>query len=189
MSMLSHTDLRKGVKVEIDGEPYQIISSDFVKPGKGSAFTRVKVRNYLTGNTIERTYKASDKVARADVEERSCQYLYNDGNSYHFMDNSSYDQFEIQKDALGDAANWMEENMECRVLVWKGAPITCDPPNFVELEITECEPGVKGDTAQGGNKPATLSTGATVNVPLFINEGEWIRIVTRTGDYMERVRK
>ena len=189
MGMLSHTDLRKGVKVEIDDHPYIITHSDFVKPGKGQAFTRVKIRSFLNGNTIERTFKSNEKVKKADIEERPCQYLYSDAGFYHFMDTVSFDQIAIPIDNLGDARKWMEENMECRILSWNGKALSVDPPNFVELEITQCDPGVKGDTAQGGTKPATVSTGASVNAPLFVNEGEWIRIDTRTGDYMERVSK
>jgi elongation factor P len=187
--MLSHTELRKGAKIEINGEPGIIVSSDFVKPGKGQAFTRIRVRSFLTGNTLERTVKSNEKTPKADVDERTCQFLYRDGDDYHFMDSSSYDQITLNTAALGDSAKWMEENMEARVLMWKGRAISVELPNFVELEVTACEPGVKGDTAQGTTKPATLSTGAAVNVPLFVNEGEWIRIDTRTGEYMERVKR
>jgi len=189
MSMLSHTELRKGVKLEINGEPGVIISSDFVKPGKGQAFTRIKVRSFLTGNTLERTVKSNEKMPKADVEECNCQFLYQDGEGYHFMDMTTYDQVALSAAALGDAAKWMEENMEARVLMWKGRAISVEVPNFVELEIANCEPGVKGDTAQGTTKPATLSTGTAVNDPLFVNEGEWVRIDTRTGEYMERVKR
>ena len=189
MVMLSHTDLRKGVKVLIDDNPYQIIGSDFVKPGKGQAFTRIRIRSYLTGNTIERTIKSNEKLPKADIEERDCQFLYSDGTDYHFMDSNSYEQIQMSAVAIGDSANWMEENMECKVLTFNGNAISAEPPNFVELEITECDPGVKGDTAQGGSKPAIVSTGASVNVPLFVNQGEWIKIDTRTGDYVERVKR
>ena len=189
MSMLSHTDLRKVVKVLIDGNPYQIVGSDFVKPGKGQAFTRIRIRSYITGNTIERTIKSNEKLPKADIEERDCQFLYSDGTDFHFMDTASYDQIQMSKVALGDAANWMEENMECKVLTFNGNPLSAEPPNFVELEITQCDPGVKGDTAQGGSKPAVVSTGASINVPLFVNQGEWIKIDTRTGDYVERVKR
>lgn len=189
MATLSHNQLRKGVKIEIDNQPYLIVDADFIKPGKGTAFTRVKVKNYLTGNTVERTYKASDKATAADVEARSCQYLYTDGDSFHFMDTGNYEQFGIRAEALGDTADWLVENLDVEVVVWKGSPINVEVPNFIEAEITECEPGVKGDTAQGGSKPATLSTGATVNVPLFIEENQWIRVDTRTGKYVERVKR
>ncbi len=189
MAMLGHTELRKGVKITIGDHPYQIIDADFVKPGKGQAFTRIRIRSYLTGNTIERTVKSNEKTHKADVEELSCQFLYSDGSYYHFMDTATYEQIQMTPEALGSSANWMAENMECRVLVFRGSPMSAEPPNFVELEITQCDPGVKGDTAQGGSKPATLSTGAVVNVPLFVNEGEWIKIDTRTGDYIERVKR
>jgi elongation factor P len=189
MAMLSHVDLRKGVKVEIDGQPYLIIDADFVKPGKGSAFTRVRIRNFLNGNTIERTFKSADKVHPADVEQKSCQYLYSDGDDFHFMDNTTYDQIMIPKENLGNSWQWMEENMETQVLFWKGRALSCDVPKSVVLQIAECEPGVKGNTAQGATKPATLSTGAVVNVPLFVNEGEFIRIDTSNGKYAERVNK
>lgn len=189
MATLSFNELRKGVKIEIDGQPGVIVDADLIKPGKGTAFTRVKFKNYLTGNTVERTYKANEKAQKADVENRTAQYLYNDGNDFHFMDTSNYEQFAISREVLGDTADWMEENMETQVVLWNNSPIGCDVPNFVELEITECQPGVKGDTAQGGSKPAILSTGATVQVPLFIEQGEWIRIDTRTGKYSERVKR
>ena len=189
MGMLSHTELRKGVKVDIDGHPYVIVDSDFVKPGKGQAFTRIRIRSFINGNTIERTIKSNEKLQKADIEELSCQFLYSDGSFYHFMDTTSYEQFQMSPDILGDSARWMQENMDCRILVWNGRALSAEPPNFVELEITQCDPGVKGDTAQGGSKPATLSTGAVVNVPLFVNEGEWIKIDTRTGDYIERVKR
>ena len=189
MAMLSHVELRKGVKIEIDDHPYQIIDHDFVKPGKGQAFTRIKIRSYFNGNTIDRTVKSNEKTVKADVEEKPCQFLYSDGEYWHFMDTVTYDQIQMTGEALGDATKYMQENMECRVLLWRGQPLSDEPPNFVELEITACDPGVKGDTAQGGTKPATLSTGAVVNVPLFVNEGEWIKIDTRTGDYIERVKR
>ncbi len=151
MATLSLNELRKGVKIEIDGQPGIIVDADLIKPGKGTAFTRVKFKSFLTGNTVERTYKASDKVQKADIDARTAQYLYNDGNDFHFMDTSNYEQFHISRKVLGDTADWMAENMETTVLLWKDQPITCDVPNFVELEITECQPGVKGDTAQGGS--------------------------------------
>ena len=186
--MLSHVDLRKGVKIMIDEQPYLIIGADFVKPGKGSAFTRCKIRSFLNGNTIERTFKAADKVPSADVEQKSCQFLYADGDDFHFMDSTSFEQIMIPRANLEDTWQWMAENMEALVLFWRGRAISCEVPNYVVLEITETEPGVKGDTAQGATKPATLSTGATVNVPLFVNEGESVRIDTRTGKYTERVK-
>lgn len=189
MATLSHTDLRKGVKIELDGQPYIIVDSDFVKPGKGQAFTRCRIRNYLNGNTIERTIKSNEKVAKADIEASSCQYLYSDGEFFHFMDGTTYDQFQFTEGNLGDSIKWLVENLEYNVLFWNGKPLSVEPPNHIEVEITQCDPGVAGNTAQGATKPATLSTGATVNVPLFVNEGDWIRVDTRTADYIERVKK
>ena len=189
MATLSHTDLRKGVKVEVDGQPYVIISSDFVKPGKGTAFTRMRIRNYLNGNTIERTVKANEKTVKADIEEKTCQYLYKDNEYFYFMDSETYDQFQFTPESMGDTALWLVDNESYQVLFWGGKAISADAPNKVDLEITQCDPGVKGDTAQGSSKPATLSTGAQVNVPLFVEEGDWVRVDTRTGDYLERVKK
>lgn len=189
MGMLSHTDLRKGVKIELDGQPYLIVGSDFVKPGKGQAFTRVRIRNYLNGNTIERTVKSNEKTPKADIEEKTCQYLYSDGEFFHFMDGVTYDQFQFTEDALGDTIKWLVENENYSILFWKGRALSAEAPNKVDLLIAQCDPGVRGDTAQGATKPATLSTGAIVNVPLFVDEGEWIRVDTRTGDYLERVKK
>lgn len=186
--MLSHTDLRKGVKIEIDGQPFLIIDSDFVKPGKGQAFTRVRIRNYLNGNTIERTIKSNEKTQKADIEGKTCQYLYSDGEFFHFMDGETYDQFQFTEEALGDTVKWLVENLNYDVLFWGGKPLSVDAPNHVELEITQCDPGVRGDTAQGATKPATLSTGAVVNVPLFVEEGDWIKVDTRSGSYIERVK-
>lgn len=189
MELLSHTDLRKGTKVIIDNQPWLIVDSDFVKPGKGSAFTRCRVKNFFSGSVIERTFKSHDKVERADVEGRYCQYLYGDGESYHFMDGTTYDQVAVPSDTVGDAAKWLVENMSCLVQFWGEKPITVEPPNSVELEIVECDPGVRGDTAQGGGKKAKLSTGAVVDVPLFVSQGEWVKVDTRSGEYIERVKR
>jgi len=189
MAVLQHNDLRKGVKIELDGQPFVIIDSDFVKPGKGQAFTRCRIRNYLNGNTIERTIKSNEKVAKADIESTTCQYLYSDGDFFHFMDGTTFDQFQFTPENVGDTVKWLSENLEYNVLFWNGRPLSVEAPNHVELEITQCDPGVAGNTAQGATKPATLSSGAVVNVPLFVNEGDWIRVDTRTGDYTERVKK
>ncbi len=189
MATLSHTDLRKGVKVEIDGQPYLIVSSDFVKPGKGQAFTRIRIRSYINGNTIERTIKSNEKTDAADIDSRTCQYLYSDGEFFHFMDGTTYEQFQFTEANLGDTVKWLVDNLEYDVLFWRGKALSVDAPNHVELEITQCDPGVRGDTAQGATKPATLSTGAIVNVPLFVDEGDWIKVDTRTSDYVERVKK
>jgi len=188
MGTLGINELRKNVKILIDDQPWQIIDSDFVKPGKGQAFTRCRIRNYLTGNTIERTFKNNEKIQTADVEDIGCQYLYSDGEDFHFMDNTSYDQFRMSAKQMGSTGNWMQENMDCRVLFWNSRPMSVALPNTVTLEITECEPGAKGDTAQGATKPATLVTGAIVNVPLFINQGDTIKIDTDTGKYLERAK-
>ena len=189
MATLSINELKKGTKIELDAQPYLIVDADFVKPGKGTAFTRVRIKNFLNGNTTERTFKAHEKIDAADIEARTCQYLYADGSNFNFMDSSNYEQFAISGETLGDTANWLVENLETTVMVWKGNPVNVEVPNFIEAEIVECEPGVKGDTAQGGTKPAILSTGATVYVPLFVLQGEWIKVDTRTGKYQERVKR
>lgn len=183
------SDIRKGLKVELDGQPYTVVDFQFVKPGKGQAFTRTRMKNLLTGNVIERSIRTGETLDEADVVDQTMQYMYNDADGFHFMNLESYDTIQISRDALGDAANWLVEQMEVQVLLYKGRPVTVDLPNFVELEITYCEPGIKGNTATGASKQATLSTGAMVGVPLFIEQGEWIRIDTRTGEYVERVKR
>ncbi len=182
--MFQTSDLRKGLKIEIDGEPFIVSEAQFVKPGKGNAFTRCKIKSMTSGRVLEKTWKSGESIHRADLEDRDMQYLYSDGGrNFTFMDMESYDQLEISAEQLGDAVKWMIENLDVQVLFHNGKPINVELPNFVDMEITHCEPGVKGDTAQGATKPATLSTGAIVYVPLFINEGETIRIDTRSGDY------
>lgn len=187
--MSSTTDIRKGLRIEIDGVPYHIIEHQFVKPGKGQAFTRVKVRNLMTGNVIERTYKSGESVELADVEDRKMTYSWAEGDALVFMDPTTGDQIHVQKDKIGDDVRWLAEGMELEVTLYNGNPIGVDLPPTVVLQITQSEPGIKGDTASGATKPATLSTGAVVNVPLFIKEGEWIKIDTETGNYLERVNK
>ena len=187
--MYQTSDIRKGLKVEIDGAPWNVVEFQFVKPGKGCAFTRTRLKNLITGSTLERTFKTGETLVPADVEEFSMQYLYDGGEGGHFMNMESFDQIEISYDVLGDAKKFLVEEMTCQVLFYKGLPVGVLLQNFVELEITYCEPGVKGNTAQGGSKPATLSTGATVNVPLFIENGTWIKVDTRTGAYAERVKR
>ncbi len=189
MELLSHTELRKGTKILVDGQPWLIIDADLVKPGKGSAFTRINIKNFFTGRVIERTFKSHDKVERADLEGRYCQYMYADSDHYHFMDGQTYDQVGVTKEACGDSANWLVEGMTCYIQFWDEKPIGVEPPNSVELEIIETDPGVRGDTAQGGSKKAKLTTGAVVNVPLFVLQGEWIKVDTRSGEYIERVKK
>ena len=187
--MYQVSDIRKGLKIEIDNQPYVVVDFQFVKPGKGQAFTRTRLRNLITGNQLERTFKIVESLAEADVTDVKMQYMYTDAEGFHFMNLETYDQIALQKDAVADNAQWLIPEMEVQVLFYNGRPINIDLPNFVELEITYCEPGAKGNTATGTNKQATLSTGATVGVPLFVNQGDWVKIDTRTGEYVERVKK
>jgi len=175
-----------GLKILVDGDPCVIVGTDFVKPGKGQAFTKVKYKSFKTERVNEKTIKASDSFEGADVLEKEMQYLYTDGRTWTFMDQDTYEQVEADSNAIGDSQKWMKEEDVCQVTLWEGNPIVVTPPNFVYLEITETDPGVKGDTSSGGNKPATTETGAVVRVPLFVQEGEKIKIDTRTGDYVSR---
>lgn len=184
--MVSAGDFRNGVTFEMDGNVVQIIEFQHVKPGKGAAFVRTKIRNVITGSVVERTFNPSDKYPTAFVERKDMQYLYNDGDLYYFMDNETYENIPINKSVLGDSFKFVKENTDVKILSYKGNVFGVEPPNFVELEISETEPGVRGDTATNVTKPATLETGAEIRVPLFINQGDKIRIDTRTGDYMER---
>ncbi|MFT5431029.1 MAG: elongation factor P [Myxococcota bacterium] len=186
--MYSTSDMRKNLKIELDGEPFVVTDFQFVKPGKGNAFTRVKIKSLISGRVLEKTWKSGEQIGKPDLEERDMQYLYNDGSQYTFMDTENYEQVEIAADFLSNTSGFLIDNLEVTVLFHEGKPINIELPNFVDLEITHCEPGVKGDTANGANKPATLSTGAKVNVPLFINEGETIRLDTRTGEYSGRAK-
>lgn len=188
MASYSTNEFRSGLKLLIDGDPCVIVENEFVKPGKGQAFNRVKIRNLKTGRVVDRTYKSGESVEAADVVDYEMQYLYNDGDQWHFMDPSSYEQYAADAAAVADAQQWLSEEDLCNVTLWNGSPLLVEPPNHVELEIVETDPGLKGDTAQGGVKPARLSTGATVRVPLFVEEGEVIRINTRTGEYVSRVK-
>ena len=181
------SQFRNGLKIELDGEPYVMTYFQHVKPGKGGAFVRTKVKHLISGRVLDRTFRSGEKVDEADVEEKTMQYLYREGDSLVFMDTSTYDQVNIPVETLGDSLQWLQENLEVGVLFWKGRASTVDLPAFIEAVITECEPGLKGDTASGATKPATLETGATVQVPLFIKEGEKIRVDTRSGSYVERV--
>ena len=184
--MVTAGDFRNGVTFEMEGNVYSIIEFQHVKPGKGAAFVRTKIRNVISGAVTERTFNPNDKYPTAFIERKDMQYLYNDGDLYYFMDTESYEQIPINGSVLTDNFKFVKENMECKVLSYKGSVFGVEPPNFVELEVTKTEPGVKGDTATNTLKPATVETGAEVRVPLFINEGEMIRIDTRTGEYMER---
>lgn len=187
--MIDVNDLRPGVTFELDGEVWIVISFLHVKPGKGSAFVRTKIRNIETGNVIERTFRAGEKVKEAYVERKEFQYMYNDGTTYYFMDNKSYEQIELPEEFIGDEKYYLKEGMNIQVLYYKDRAIGVELPNYVDLEVVETEPGFKGDTAQGGSKPAILETGLKIQVPLFIEKGEIIRVDTRTGEYLERVGK
>ena len=187
--MYQSSEFRKGIRVDIDGKPHIMLEAQFVKPGKGQAFNRCKLRNLLTGSVLERTFKISESLKKADVTDETMQFLYQQGEDWVFMNTKTYDQLEMTEDQLGDAKNYLIENMEVQVQLWEGKPISVEVPNFVELEITQCDPGVRGDTVSGATKPATLQTGFVVNVPLFVEQGETIRIDTRTGLYMDRVKK
>ena len=184
--MVTAGDFRNGVTFDMDGSVMQIIEFQHVKPGKGAAFVRTKLRNLISGAVVERTFNPTDKYPLAHVERKDMQYLYTDGELYYFMDMESYEQLPIDSNKLGDAFKFVKEEMMCKVVSYKGNVISVDPPMFVELEVTETEPGFKGDTAQGATKPATLETGAQIKVPLFINIGDVLKIDTRTGEYLER---
>jgi elongation factor P len=183
------SDIRKNLKIMIDGQPYIVVEFQFVKPGKGQAFTRVKLRNMMSGSVLERTFKSGEKLEPADVEVRTMQYIYPDGENFVFMDADSGEQLIVPGERMESEKQWLADGMNVEVTLLKGNPIGVELPAHVELQITQSDPGLKGDTASGATKPATLSTGAVVNVPLFIDEGEWIRIDTRTGLYLERVRR
>ena len=184
--MISAGDFRNGVTLEIDGQVVQILEFQHVKPGKGAAFVRTKLKNVINGGVVERTFRPTEKFPQARIERVDMQYLYSDGDLYYFMDMETYEQQPIDKSKLGPAFQFVKENMEVKVLSYKGNVFGVEPPNFVELEVTETDPGFKGDTATNATKPATLETGAEIKVPLFINQGDMIRIDTRTGEYMER---
>ena len=185
--MITAGEFRKGVTVEIDGGVWVIVDFQHVKPGKGAAFVRTKIKNVMTGAVLERTFNPTDKMPKAHVEKKEMQYLYNDGELYYFMDVESYEQLPLNRGIVEDAINFITENMNVTIKFFKGQAFSVEAPNFVELEITECEPGVKGDTATGATKQAIVETGAKILVPLFVNQGDRIRIDTRSSEYMERV--
>ncbi|HUW63729.1 MAG TPA: elongation factor P [Spirochaetia bacterium] len=184
--MISTNDFRTGLTIELDGDVFQVVEFQHVKPGKGSAFVRTKLRNLRTGAVIERTFNAGEKLPRARIEKREVQYLYKDGASYNVMDTESYDQIALSTEELGDAVKYLKENTNIVLLSFQGKPMGVEMANFVELAVVETSPGIKGDTASGGTKPATLETGHTVNVPFFINVGDVLQIDTRTGNYLKR---
>jgi elongation factor P len=181
------SQFRNGLKIELDGEPFTMIYFQHVKPGKGGAFVRTKVKNLKTGRVLDRTFRAGERLDEADVEERTMQYLYLDGANLVFMDTQTYDQIPFSPEQVGDARKFLKENLEVSVVFWRGQPIGLELPSFIEASVTRCDPGVKGDTASGATKPATLETGAVLQVPLFIKEGDTLRVDTRTGAYVERV--
>ena len=188
--MYETSDIRKNLKFQINGDPYIVVEFQFVKPGKGNAFTRTKIKNMITGAVLEKTYKSGEKLEPANIEERQMQYLYPEDDKYCFMDQSSYEQVFIPSDVLGDDALLLPDNLEVSVLFFSERPVGVKLPTFVDLQVIKADPGVKGDTATGATKPATLSTGKVINVPLFINEDEWLKIDTRNGgEYVERVKK
>jgi elongation factor P len=186
MASYNTNEFKNGLKIMLDGDPCSITENILVKPGKGQAFNRVKVKNLKTGRTLERTFKTTESVEAADVEDRDVEYLYADGEYWHFMEPDTYEQHAADAVAVGDAAKWIKGQEACVMTLWNGAPLSITPPNFVELSVTQTDPGLKGDTAQGGSKPATLETGTEVKVPLFIDEGDVLKIDTRTGEYVSR---
>ncbi len=188
MAIYSTNEFKQGLKLLMDNDPYSIVENEFVKPGKGQAFNRVRMRNLKNGRVVEKTFKSGESLEGADVVDVEAQYLYNDGEFWHFMNPSSFEQFQASEVSMADATPWIKEQDLCMVTLWNGVPLSISPPNFVVLKIVETDPGVKGDTSGGGTKPAKLETGAVVKVPLFVQEGELIKVDTRTGDYVSRVK-
>ncbi|MEE8364974.1 MAG: elongation factor P [Gammaproteobacteria bacterium] len=189
MASFNTSEFRSGLKILINGDPCAIIENEFVKPGKGQAFSRVKIRNLKTGRVLDKTFKSGETVEAADVVDMSMQYLYSDGEFWHFMVPDTFEQHAADANAVGESHLWLKGQDMCLVTLYNGSPIAVMPPNFVELEITDTDPGLKGDTAQGGTKPATLETGAVVKLPLFLEIGETVKVDTRSGEYMSRVKK
>ena len=187
--MIKTEQFRKKLKIEIDGDPYIMVDVDFVRPGKGQGFVRTKLKNMVTGSVIERTYKTGEAVLPAQVQDHEMQFLYTDGTNYTFMNNETYEQVELSAEQLGDNVNFIYEGLNATISFFKDMPIGCELPNFVELEITECEPGIKGNSATNALKPAVVSSGFRLNVPLFVEQNSWIRIDTRTGTYSERCKR
>ena len=187
MATTDTSQFRNGLKLELDSQPFTIVYFQHVKPGKGGAFVRTKIKNLLNGRTIDRTFRSGEKVEVADIEEKTMQYLYHDGENLVFMDQETFDQIPISPDVIGDQIEFMLEEMKVGVLFWKGKPVNMQLPNYIEAKVVQSDPGVKGDTSSGATKPATLESGATINVPLFIKEGDVLRVDTRTREYSERV--
>ena len=188
MSNYSTSEFKSGLRILLDGNPYIIVENEFVKPGKGQAFNRVRIKNLKTGKTIDKTFKSGESVEAADVMDTNMQFLYSDGEFWHFMVADTFEQYAADVSAVGDDKNWITDGDICAVTLWNDSPLIITAPNFVELEITETDPGVKGDTASGGVKPATLSTGAVVRVPLFVDQNEVIKVDTRSREYVSRVK-
>jgi len=189
MATYSTNEFKSGLKIMIDNDPCTIVENEFVKPGKGQAFNRVKIRNLKTGRVVERTFKSNESVEAADVMDTEMQYLYNDGEFYHFMVPDTFEQYAATKEAVGEAAQWIKGEEMCTVTLWDNVPLAVTPPNFAILEVTDTDPGVRGDTSGGGGKPATLETGAVVRVPLFIDVGDVLKVDTRTGEYVSRAKE
>ncbi|HVS03364.1 MAG TPA: elongation factor P [Thermoanaerobaculia bacterium] len=189
MATVSTNQFRPGLKILLDGEPCNILENQFVKPGKGQAFNKVRYRNLVTGRVLEKNFRSGDTVEAADVVETEMQYLYNDGELWHFMDPQTYEQHAAGEAAVGDSAKWIKEQDVCSVMLWNGQAISVTAPNFVNLQVTQTDPGLRGDTSSGGSKAATLETGAVIRVPLFIEEGDLLRVDTRTGDYVSRAKE
>ncbi|MBI5602209.1 MAG: elongation factor P [Deltaproteobacteria bacterium] len=186
--MYSTAEFKKGLKIELDGKPFLIVDFQHVKPGKGGAFVRTKLKNMINGRVVDQTFRSGEKVGRPDMEEKEMQYLYREGDNFVFMDNATYEQVYLSREQIGEQVQFLQENINIKLLYYNKEPLGLDLPNFVELTVTQTDPGFKGDTATGGNKPATVETGAVIQVPLFIAEGDRIRVDTRTGSYMERVK-
>ena len=185
--MISAGEFRNGVTFEFEGNVYQVVEFQHVKPGKGAAFVRTKLKNVISGAVVEKTFRPTEKMPKAHIERKNMAYSYNDGDLFYFMDNETFDMMPLSKDQLGDALKFVTENMNVTILSYKGSVFGVEPPTFVELKVTDTEPGFKGDTSTGATKPATLETGATINVPLFVDQDDTIRVDPRTGEYMERV--
>ena len=183
---VSTAEFKKGLKIQFDGAPYTIVDFQHVKPGKGGAFVRTKLKHMRLGRVIDNTFRAGEKVELVDFEEKRMQFLYKD-DRYHFMDLDTYDQMSLSADEVGDARDFLKENTEVEILFIEGSPVTVELPNFIEIQIAKTDPGIRGDTASGGSKPATLETGAVIQVPLFLNEGDVVKVDTRSGDYLGRV--
>jgi elongation factor P len=188
MANYSTNEFRSGLKIIIDNDPCIIVENEFVKPGKGQAFNRVRIKNLKTGKTIDKTFRSGESVEAADVIDTEMQYLYSDGEFWHFMVPDTFEQYAADAKAVGDASDWLSDGDMCLITLWNNSPLIVEPPNFVELEIVETDPGVKGDTASGGVKPATLSTGAVVRVPLFVDQNEVVKVDTRSREYVSRVK-